>query len=310
MKFRGRFSIPRRLLRGLAVLLAALAAVALVIFLVVRYSNGSVVVNGQIRSYILYVPKSYRPDRPVPLVISIHGHAEWPAHLMETTQWNQVAEENGFLVVYPSGSNFPMHWYSSGKTDGPDRTAKEIAFFSALIDQLEQKYAIDPARIYANGFSNGGGMSFLLSCKLADRIAAIGSVSGGFLLPWDECTPSRPVPIIVFHGDDDRVVPYTGGPSAYFNYPFPDIRTWVETYAQRNGCQETYLLVPAYREASGVHYTRCSQQADVFFYTIQGGGHTWPAGQDTPEFKSGHAVQYVDATRKMWEFFQQHPLKR
>jgi hypothetical protein len=64
-------------------------------------------------------------------------------------------------------------------------------------------------------------MSFVLSCKLSDRIAAVGAVAAADVLPWSWCTDSRPVPMIAFHGTADEIIPYGGGPSRYFDIPFP-----------------------------------------------------------------------------------------
>ncbi len=61
---------------------------------------------------------------------------------------------------------------------------KDVRFISDLVDELEKDYNIDPTRIYADGLSNGGGMAFVLSCKLSDRIAAVGMVAAAQMLPW------------------------------------------------------------------------------------------------------------------------------
>ena len=82
---------------------------------------------------------------------------------------------------------------------------RDVRFISELIDKLEAAYNIDPARIYANGFSNGGGMAFVLSCTLSDRIAAVGMVGAAQTLPWSWCTDHRPVPMIAFHGTADPI---------------------------------------------------------------------------------------------------------
>ena len=182
-----------------------------------------------------------------------------------------------------------------------------MQFISDLIDRLEQQYNIDPGRIFANGLSNGGGMSFLLACRLSARINAIGSVSGAYLLPWSECQPTRPVPLIAFHGTGDPIVPYTGGRSASFNQPFPVVPDWMETYARRNGCADSPADLPAAGEVSGVRYSGCDQNADVVFYTIQGGGHSWPGGVPLPPFIVGHTTRDIDATRLMWDFFIRQP---
>jgi polyhydroxybutyrate depolymerase len=79
------------------------------------------------------------------------------------------------------------------------------------------------------------------------------------------------------------------------------------TYARRNGCNDIPLDLPAAGEVSGVQYSRCDQNADVIFYTIQGGGHAWPGGEPMPQFIVGHTTQDIDATRLMWEFFARQP---
>src|SRR5205823_6204816 len=77
---------------------------------------------------------------------------------------------------------------------------KDVRFISDLIDTLETAYNIDPARIYANGFSLGGGMAFVLSCTLSDRIAAVGMVSAALTLPCGRRTATRAAPMIALHG--------------------------------------------------------------------------------------------------------------
>ena len=286
--------------------LVALAAILLGIYLLqIHNTNGQIDSTGQKRDYLVYVPKSYKPNVLTPLVISIHGYAEWPAHQMEISRWNDLADENGFIVVYPAGTGFPPHWSSSGVD-----SHKEVQFISDLIDQMEGQYTIDPARIYANGLSNGGGMSFLLSCELADRIAAVGGVSGAYLLAWNDCNPIRPVPFIIFHGTADPIVPFEGGRSSAFNYSFPSIQDWVRALAKHNGCAETPAALPASGEVSGVSYSQCSHNADVVFYTIRGGGHAWPGGPAMPPAIVGHTTQDINATRVIWEFFKLHPLEK
>jgi polyhydroxybutyrate depolymerase len=288
------------ILLGLSIVTAALVGI---IFAWLDKTNGRLESSGQKRKYLLYVPKSYNPSTPAPLVISIHGFAEWPAHQMEISHWNTLADKNGFIVVYPSGTGFPRRWKTSGKPGTPNDPMIDVQFISSLIDQLAREYNIDKTRIYANGLSNGGGMSALLACKLSDRIAAIGSVSGAYLFPLDECNPSRPVPMIAFHGTADPVVPYQGGPSSSFDLPFPVIPDWIKAWAQRNGCLLAPIELPTSGEVSGIKYTHCEKNSDVILYTIQGGGHSWPGGKPMPEWIAGHTTKDIDATELMWEFF-------
>lgn len=274
-------------------------------FTIANRTNGSLTSAGEQRRYLLYVPDSYDPATPTPLVISIHGFAEWPAHQQQISRWNDLADEYGFLMVYPMGTSFPLRWRANGDAG----LMQEVTFISDLMDRLEGEYNVDPARIYANGLSNGGGMSFALSCKLSERIAAIGSVAGAYLLPWDACTPARPVPAIVFHGNADPIVPFTGGASRSSGMAFPRIDDWVQTLAERNGCSSQPQALAGEGDASVVRYTGCDQDAEVIYYTIDGGGHTWPGGDPLPEWITGPTSDDIDATRRMWEFFQQHPLE-
>jgi polyhydroxybutyrate depolymerase len=291
------------ILIGLATVFVFIVAIA---FTLVNRTNGNIISGGEKRAYLLYVPGSYDPSTPTPLVISIHGFAEWPAHQAQISHWNDLAEQEGFIVVYPSGTGFPLRWRASGSPGSAAGPQVEVAFISDLLDHLESEYNLDPRRIYANGLSNGGGMTFVLSCTLAERIAAVGMVSGAYLFPWEACQPSRPIPAIVFHGTADPIVPYQGGPSESFDVPFPLIPDWVATLARQNGCGAVPLEIPASGEVSGIRYTGCA--ADVIFYTIAGGGHAWPGGEPMPEFIVGHTTQDIDATQAMWDFFQAHPL--
>lgn len=288
---------------GLPVLLIMIVAAA---YLLSNRTNGTLEWASETRRYLLYVPENYDPTTPTPLVISIHGYAEWPAHQMQISGWNELADQEGFIVVYPMGTGFPLRWRTFGAY-GSDRDPREdVLFIYAIIAQLSAEYNIDWSRIYANGLSNGGGMSFTLACMLSERIAAVGMVSGAYLLPWEQCTPARRVPAVVFHGTADPIVPFQGGPSRSFDIPFPAIPEWVDALAQHNGCTGEKIELPENGDVSGIQYTDCA--AEVVFYTIAGGGHGWPGGEPIPEWIVGYTSMDIDATQVMWEFFTRHPM--
>jgi polyhydroxybutyrate depolymerase len=280
------------------------ALIIAVLFSWLDETNGKIVSSGQDRTYLLFVPTTYDPSTPTPLVISIHGFAEWPAHQMQISGWNDLADEYGFIVVYPSGTGFPRRWRASGQAGDSGDPMVDVFFISELIDELGRQYNIDPARVYANGLSNGGGLSYVLGCTLSDRIAAVGSVSGAYVYPLDECNPSRPVPMIAFHGTGDPIVPYQGGPSRDSGISFPVIPDWMAARAELNACDGSPAELPASGEASGIRYSGCAQEADVVLYTIHGGGHAWPGGEPMPAWIVGYTTQDINATRVMWEFFR------
>jgi polyhydroxybutyrate depolymerase len=300
----------RRIVLGAALALVALPVAIVPIEAVSFYranrDNGAFVSSGEKREYLLYVPKSYNRRAPTPLIISMHGAGLWGAAQKETSRWNDLADKQGFIVVYPSGigGKGVRIW----RAEPGSGLTKDVRFISELIDTLEASYNIDSTRIYANGLSNGGGMSFALSCTLSDRIAAVGMVAAAQTLSWNWCTDPRPVPMIAFHGTADPEVPYNGGGSWVTPRPFPNVQKWVANWGRRNRCEpnpaESSVAPDVIRRA----YTSCADDATVVLYTVNGGGHTWPGGTPLPEWFVGRTTRSIDATGLMWAFFQKHPL--
>ena len=181
---------------------------------------------------------------------------------------------------------------------------REVRFISELIDTLSAAYNIDPDRIFANGLSNGGGMAFVLSCTLSDRIAAVGMVAAAQTLPWTWCTDQRAVPMIAFHGTADPQVAYEGGTTWMHDALWPEVPTWVANWARRNRCEPIPIDSAVTADVTRREYANCADDAAVLLYTVHGGGHTWPGGMRLPEWFVGPTSNSVDATRLMWEFFQ------
>jgi polyhydroxybutyrate depolymerase len=279
--------------------------------------NGTIVSSGQKRQYLLYVPKSYDRAKPTPLVIVLHPAALWPSTTMVASGWNKLAEAQGFIVVYPSGTTL------SGSGTGvlpfrvwmmePDTVLNsDVRFISELIDTLEANYNIDPTRIYANGLSNGGGMVFGLSCMLSNRIAAVGAVAAAQIRPFSWCKDSTPVPMIAFHGAADPFVPFNGAPPGWLNpRPFPNVATWAANWARRNRCAEKPVESAVAADVTRREYTNCADSAAVVLYIIKGGGHAWPGGnKPLPAWMVGRTSHSIDATSLMWTFFREHRLPR
>lgn len=293
-----------RVLSIFFLVLLAIGVIVVTVYLISNRTNGQIISSGERRRYLLYVPESYNPELSTPLIINIHGFAQWPANQMRVSQWNELADIYGFIVVYPSGTGFPLRWRVT------DESEKEVMFFSDLISKLEGEYNIDSSRIYANGLSNGGAMTLLLACQLPDRITAVGSVAGAFRGSCENNLQRRPVPAIFFHGKEDPLVPYEGGAYERSGTPFPNIPEFVASYAQQNGCNPTPKTLMETENVTGIQYLECNQDADVIFYTIADGGHTWPGGSPLPERITGKTSQEIDATALMWKFFQQYSLEQ
>jgi len=300
----------RRVVLGAALALIGLPVVMVPIEAVSFYAtnrdNGSFVSSGERREYLLYVPRSYDRSKPTPLVISMHGAGLWGASQRDISRWNNLADRKGFIVVYPSGvgGKGVRVWRAE---PGPG-LMKDVRFISELIDTLKATYNIDSTRIYANGLSNGGGMSFVLSCTLSDRIAAVGMVAAAQTLPWRWCKDARAVPMIAFHGTADPEIPYNGGSSWISPRPFPSTPRWAQNWARRNGCGADPVESAVAADVTRRAYPNCVDDADVVLYTVQDGGHTWPGGMPLPKWFVGRTTQSIDATSLMWTFFREHKL--
>lgn len=272
-------------------------------------STGVIDSSGDRREYLLHVPGSYSDEAPVPLVISMHGGALWPAAQERISGWNRLADEYGFIVVYPAGRGKPKRW---GTFVADTDLERDVRFVGDLIDTLRAAYAIDATRIYADGLSNGGGMAFVLSCTLADRVAAIGMVAPAQTLPADWCPDTRPMPMMAFHGDADPILPYGGGPMkgpTPVRPVFAPVRNRMAWWAARNGCGPTPHESTIAADVVRLEYTDCADGAPVVFHRLLDGGHTWPGGSGIPRWFAGPTNRNIDATREMWTFFQRHTLE-
>ncbi|MDB4906757.1 MAG: hypothetical protein JWO05_1541 [Gemmatimonadetes bacterium] len=269
-------------------------------------SNGTMIVNGVTRDYVLHVPPGYDRRKPTPLVISMHGAALWGAAQEVTSRWSELADRERFIVVYPSAAtgNGPRVWH----VDSNPGPGADVAFIAQLLDTLEATYNIDRARVYSNGLSNGGGMSFVLSCAMPDRIAAVGLVAAAQTLPFEWCADRHPVPMMAIHGTSDPQVPYKGSTSWVAPVRFPRVAGWAERWARRNRCESPPSDSVILRDVVRRTWSGCADGASVVLLTVEGGGHTWPGGAPFPEWFSGRTSKDLSASEQLWAFFQQHPL--
>lgn len=169
--------------------------------------SATIEVGSEERTYFVHLPSTTKPSQPWPVLLFFHGYHYPPEPMRDETKTDALADEQGFVAVYPLGHN--EMWQSDEFISILYQT-HDIEFVSAVIDEILNDLPVDPSRIYAVGFSNGGFFSNRLACELSDRIAAFGSVAGTMsdALHWlpEPCNPPAPVPIVFIHGtEDDRV---------------------------------------------------------------------------------------------------------
>ncbi len=250
--------------------------------------------GGQTRRYRLHVPPSYQAEVPMPLVINLHGLNSNAAQQEKVSRMSAKADQAGFIVVYPEGLGDPQSWHFGPGAEGE----ADLRFLRELIQRLGAQYSLDSGRIYATGISNGAQMSNRLGCDMAQVIAAIAPVSGGYPAAL-ACNPARPVPVVAFHGTADKILPYEGQGRL-----LQPVREWAAGWAARNGCDPQPAVTFQQGQVTGETWSGCREGADVTLYTIEGGGHSWP-GSDMP---AEITTQDIDATEVIWQFFADHPM--
>jgi len=256
--------------------------------------------EGRQRTYYLHTPKSYQPNHPMPLVLAFHGYGSQGSYLALNTGFSALAEQKGFIIVYPNGIDRRWNITSNWLTGVDD-----VSFASALIEHLTKIRAIDRSRIYATGVSNGGFLVQRLACEPKSQIAAFASVVAtlpGKLQSF--CHPETPIDLLMINGTDDRKVPWSGGSPPKVPYGWilsvPDT---INFWRQHNDCtvpaQVTQL--PGNRVEIS-RYPNCRGGSEVELVTLKGVGHVWPRGGSGPN-------QLLNGSKEIWNFFQRHSRK-
>ncbi len=275
----------------------------------------------------LYLPGNSGPageaDGRYPVVLDWHGLGSDGFQQALLSNYEAVAEAEGFIAVHPTGGGgsgdggpggLQTGWELS-QFDVPGRD--DVAMVEALIDRVVEDYCGDPDRIYSTGMSNGGFFTSRLICELADRIAAAVAVAG--VTHPDGCAPSRPVPFMAFHGTADDIVPFDGGSSrlAPSDAP-PEIAEFFDQvmpqelaeFAADFGCDPEPDVIAVSDEVTAYDYQGCADQIPVRFVEIEDGGHTWP-GAFLGAFMTdalGSTTTDVSATADGWNFMRRFSL--
>lgn len=266
--------------------------------------------DGLERSYILYVPTSINWDAPVPLVFVFHGGTGNAQSAIAMSGFNDVADQNGFILIYPNGtgrlSDDKLLTWNGGDCCGfaQEKDVDDVGFVRAVVTELKSLVTIDAGRIFATGLSNGAILSQRLACEAADIFTAVAPVAG--TLNYSPCQPSQPVSVIAFHGTADQHILFDGGhgPDSLVNVDFASVQDSVGFWITSNDC----TLQPQTDSFDDIRHevwSGCMDDTAVELYTIIGGGHAWPGGNsgwpgaDKP-------TQTIAASALIWEFFAVH----
>jgi polyhydroxybutyrate depolymerase len=256
------------------------------------------------RAYRLFVPDDASPAGGFPLVLVFHGGLGVGDGAAQQTGFDEAAATRGWLVAYPDGVG---RTWNAGICCNPAlrRGIDDVAFSRDLVADIDARFGIDPARVYATGFSNGAMLTYRLACEASDLFAAFAPVSATLGI---DCDPAYPVSVLHIHGTADENVPIDGGFGTKSIVPidWPPARSGLERIASVDGCDpeptETRTEVSTFR------WGGCDDAAAVEYVVVPGGGHSWPRGdQLSPGLDPPSPL--LDATATIADFFEAHPLE-
>jgi poly(hydroxyalkanoate) depolymerase family esterase len=262
-------------------------------------------------AYKLYIPScAAKSMAPLPLVVMLHGCNQTADDFARGTQMNAIAEEMGFVVLYPSQSRkVQIHgcwaWF---KPENQMRGSGEPAVLASLVQDILKTQRVDAAKVYVAGLSAGGAMALILATSYPDIFAAVGVHSGlavgaahnpaSVVVAMQAGNPGRahdnPMPTIIFHGAVDKVVHPRNG-------RFVALRA----LAPYMGLTQTVVTG---RSRGGHRYSRTRHRIGtgrpfIEQWVIEEAGHAWSGGDASARYTDPAGP---NASKEMARFFLRH----
>lgn len=264
--------------------------------------------DGLTREYLVHVPKGYRANNAMPMLLALHGGGGDADYQSDDSKYGLVSksEQAGFIAVFPNGysrfkSGILATWNAGGCCGkAQENKVDDVGFLREVIRRVEKQASIDSKRIFATGMSNGAMMSWRLACE-APEIRAIAPVAGTDNTAL--CKPARPVPVIEFHALDDDHVPFKGGKGdlSYVQVDFVSVvasqTKWVQLNRAQPGPKRVLTVAGAHCD---LHDAKPGG-APVELCVTDTGGHSWPGGGTQQGRKQPSMA--ISANDLMWQFF-------
>lgn len=272
--------------------------------------KGKIKVDGKQRSYLLHLPKGYyTDDESLPLLVSIHGRLGTGKQMMESTGFNEIADREKFIVVYPDGLD--RSWADGrGETPSDKNEIDDVKFISALIDHIAEKYRVDTTKVFAMGHSNGGAMTNRLGFDLSDKLAGIASVGANVSSEMvNQFSSGKHIPVLFINGTADEFIPFDGGKGKMTDYVYPPVMDIFNKWLNFNECVNVKIdtLDEVDDGASAIFYSYECRNAPVKMIKVVDGRHSYPGGNDQlPEWLVGRHIEEINASEEIWKFFKEN----
>jgi poly(hydroxyalkanoate) depolymerase family esterase len=292
-------------------------------------TTGSYTNSAGTLAYQLYVPTTYEAGTAMPLVVALHGCTQSADQFRQLSGFDDVAEAKGFIVVYPEQSKSAnqlscWNWF---KTEQLSRSSGEPSMIAGITDWVQQHYTVDSHRTYVAGLSAGGAMAAVMGATYPDVYAAIGIGSGCEYAAGAACagyqsadpeqagqqaykamgTHARPMPFVIFQGDQDTTVPPINAQQ--------DVRAsqvtadWADDGAENGSVptapmQTTDGQVPGGRSYTTTYYSDGHGHELGQCWMVHGMGHAWSGGSSAESYADPSGPNESAA---MYDFFASHP---
>ncbi|MFT4594470.1 MAG: polyhydroxybutyrate depolymerase [Bacteroidia bacterium] len=265
---------------------------------------GTITDGGLQREYIYYHPSSALPN--CPLVFVCHGFGGSAQGIMNYSEFNSLADEFGFAVCYPQGSEDSDGdtFWNVGYAFHPTETVNDVAYLQNLNTHLQGVYSLDASKVFCTGMSNGGDLCYMLACEASETFRAVAPISGMVLQDiMDDCNPSDEVSILEIHGTNDNVTRYNGDPNNNDGWgAYPSMALTMSFYNNLFGLalqNSGNFPNTNTNDGSTVSYEKYGANqscTEVWLYTVNNGGHDWPGAYGNMD---------IEASREAWGFFDQ-----
>lgn len=235
------------------------------------------------REILLSLPTTYTPERSWPVVLAFHG---WRSSAEAMSERSGLHEANA-IVIYAQGVADAWSPAPYART----RTDEDEAFVELILDSLRATYPINERRIFAVGYSNGGGFASLLGCRMPETFSAVVSVAAAYYQPiYRDCEEGR-VAVLSIHGTTDSVMGYHGG--RRHGALYDSVAEVLAVEAERNSCRNTTALTRMTRTV--IHQAWQGCRVPTEHIRIGGGGHVWPgsSGDHTNGVTGGLATESI-----------------
>ena len=232
--------------------------------------------QGTYRTFIVHLPTDYSAKNQYPLVLNLHGLRANAKQQQTYSQFDEVADQKGFIVIYPNGTN--ESWSTRGN--------KDLDFLTHLVDSIRTDYSTNDC-LLVTGFSQGGFMTYKFANNTKHTVKAIAVGSGNMSSATQIESDNAPqIPTMHFHGTGDNIVPFDGSSPL-----IPPVENTIQWWVNHNNCNSTPTVTPMpdlnpndNSTVEKYYYGNGDNDSEVTFYKVIDGGHTWSDSYSIPIF--------------------------